>query len=197
MKKHILVFLLVLIVSASMLASTPYYDVGSQIFTISAGTNVPLTASADNNNGSWKTLVGVGKNGTHSSMGGYGSLDYEVFVNPYISIGGELGYQFNFGQDKSIFSQVPMLFKLSYVPLQGSIEIPISLGAGLNYMSYKGESKINLMAQLTFGARYFFNEEWGLGLNTGLTVVPEFHSDSVENGLITFVPINIAVSYRH
>ena len=197
MRKFYKALLFFMLVSVSMLSAAPYYDTGSQIFSISAGTNIPLSASS-NNNDVWTTNFGPGENGTNFTFGGYGSLDYEVFMNPYFALGGELGYQFNFIGDGNIFSSVPILFKLSYVPIQGSIELPISLGVGLGYLSYDGNSKLTIMSTLTIGVRYFFNEEWGLGLNTGITFIPELYSDdSSKNGLITFVPINLAVSYRH
>ena len=129
-------------------------------------------------------------------MGGYGSLDYEVFVSPYLSMGGELGYQFNFASDGKIFSCVPILYRLTYVPVQGDIEVPVSLGLGFNYMSYNSNSKFTLMAHLNVGARYYFSENWGLGIQTGITYSPEWYTDVTKNGQISFVPINLTVSYR-
>lgn len=196
MKKTIILTILLVAVGQLVLIAAPYYDNGSQIFTISAGTNLPLSASSYDSK-DWVTKWGIGKKGTNFSVGGYGSLDYEVFINPYISLGGELGYQFNFIGDGNVFSEVPVLFKATYVPLQGTIEIPISLGVGFDYMSYDNNSKLALMAGVSVGIRYFFNDEWGLGINSGITLASELYSDNSKNGIFTFVPINLAVSYRH
>ena len=192
MKKLIVSLLAVMLVASSALAAAPYYENGSQIFTISVGTNVPVYAS-----NSTTDKVGPGEGNTNFTVGGYGSIDYEVFLHPYISIGGELGYQFNFISDGNVFSFVPILFKVSYVPLQGDIEIPISLGVGLNFLSFGGASQICMTAQLTTGVRYFFTDEWGMGLNFGINYTPELYSDNSKNGMISFVPINLTVSYRH
>lgn len=198
MKKTLELFLLLLILCTATVMAVPYYENGSQIFTISAGTNIPLYAQSYDKSSLEKIEgLGPGEKGTNFTVGGYGSIDYEVFLHPYIAIGGELGYQFNFVTSKKVFSQVPILFKVSFVPLQGDIEIPISLGVGMNYMSYDGKSQICLMGELNVGVRYFFTDEWGLGINSGITFTPELYSDRSKNGMITFVPINLAVSYRH
>lgn len=192
MKKTLTALLLVLTLFSSALFAAAYYENGSQVFTISAGTNIPLFAKSSD-----KIEFGPGSNGTNFTVGGFGSIDYEVFLHPYIAIGGELGYQFNFIADGMVFSSVPILFKATYVPLQGTVELPISLGLGLDYLSYNGKSKICMMGELNVGVRYFFNQEWGMGLNTGLTFTPEFYSDKTKNGMIGFVPINLTVNYRH
>lgn len=192
MKKLIISLLAVMMLASGLLVAAPYYENGSQIFTISAGTNVPIYAS-----NATTGAVGPGEGNTNFTVGGYGSIDYEVFLHPYISIGGELGYQFNFISDGNVFSFVPILFKVSYVPLQGNIEIPISLGVGLNFLSFGGASQICMTTQLTTGFRYFFTDEWGMGLNFGINYTPELYSDSSKNGMISFVPINLTVSYRH
>lgn len=177
--------------------ATPYYDTGSQIFTITAGPTVPLTLT---HFASDTTEVGPGENGTHTSVGGYGSIAYQVFTNPYLAIGGELGYQFNYAMDSNIFTSVPILVKMTAFPLQGKFEIPIGLGLGMNYISYKGMSQLTLGATFDVGFRFYFNEEWGLGIHTGISVIPEIYlTDDMKDhsGLATFVPAVISVAYRH
>ena len=186
-----------MVLASSVLMAAPYYDTGSQIFTISAGTNVPLSATYfDTEKQENVTMVGPGNGNTNISMGGFGSLDYELFVNPYFSMGGEIGYQFNFAADGNIFTCVPILYRLTYIPVQGTIDIPVSLGLGFNYMGFNGNSKFTVNTQLNVGARYYFNNEWGVGVMTGLSYSPELYKNTQKNGHITFVPINLTVSYR-
>lgn len=197
MKKKTFILTLMLALASAFLAAVPYYDAGSQIFTINVGTNVPLSVTYfDVAKDESVTKFGPGEEKTNLTMGGYGSLDYEVFVSPYLSMGGELGYQFNFASDGKIFSCVPMLYRLTYMPVQGDIEVPVSLGLGFNYMSYNSNSKFTLMAHLNVGARYYFSETWGLGIQTGVSYTPEWYTDVTKNGQISFVPINLTVSYR-
>ena len=130
-----LLLALVLFVCVPAFSAT-YYDNGSQRFTITAGPQLPVSVT-DFSGG--KTYVGWGlkENGETSfkPVGGFGSLAYQVFMNPYVAIGGEIGYGFNFYNDDTLLTNVPMLFKLTVVPLQGKFEIPLSLGVGISYMS--------------------------------------------------------------
>lgn len=197
MKRITFLITIIMVFAATALTAAPYYDTGSQIFTITAGTNVPLSATYyDTEKEEVVTKFGPGSGKTNISMGGYGSLDYEVFVNPYISMGGELGYQFNFAADGNILSCVPILYRVTYFPVQGKIDVPVSLGLGFNYMGFNGNSKFTLNAHLDFGARYYFSDAWGLGIQSGISWSPEWYSDKTKNGHITFVPINLTVSYR-
>ncbi len=203
MKKTALILCL-LTLALSFISSTAYYDVGSQNFTISIGTNVPLLASSYSSTDSGDTTLvtgigpGSGGNSTNFTMGGYGSIDYEVFLHPLFSVGGELGYQFNFVADGKIFTQVPFMFKATYMPLQGTFELPISLGLGMNYLSYNDNAHLALLATFNVGGRYFFNESWGLGLTSGITYSAELYLEEPKmNGQLTFVPINVTITYRH
>ena len=194
MKSKCLSVLIMLMVICSSAFAETYYESGSQIFSINAGVEVPLTLT---NFGNGNTTVGPGEGDTHLSVGGIGSIDYQVFFNPYLAVGGELGYQFNFALDGNLFTSVPIHLKLTYVPLQGRFEIPISLGLGANYISYDSMSKICLSASFDVGFRYFFSDEWGLGLKTGISIIPELYTDSSKNSLITQIPAILSVSYRH
>lgn len=202
MKKLILLCSFLILLSVTVFA-VPYYDTGSQNFTISIGTNVPLTNSVYlNDNDTWELVTGLGpgkgEKSTNFTFGGYGSIDYEVFIHPLISVGGELGYQFNFVADGKVFTMVPFLARVTFIPLQGSFEIPISIGAGMNYLSYNSNSHLSLYATLNLGCRYFFNESWGLGLNSGINLSYELYPDNEHmNGLMTYIPINLTITYRH
>ncbi len=198
MKGKIALSFLILALSVFALSAEPYYDRGSQIFTITLGTNVPTTATI-NDQGKTTTFLGPfsGPEKTNITMGGYGGLDYEFFVNPVLSLGGELGYQFNFASSK-LLTFVPILFKMTYVPFSGRFDLPISFGFGINYMSYNNSSMITMFMKLEVGFRYFITENWGIGLVSGFTYVPEVYADKPQkNGQFTYVPINVAVYYRH
>ena len=118
MKKKALIIALVLCAFIGTVFGADYYETGSQIFMISAGVDIPFTNTfKDTATGKFDTLVGIGENGTHINVGGLGSLDYEVFTSSKTSIGGEIGYQFNYCTDEVLFTQVPMCFKFSYVPV--------------------------------------------------------------------------------
>ncbi len=193
--KKILILLVALAFSLSALASAPYYDTGSQIFTITAGVTTPLTYTTGG-----KTFIGPGDGDTqtHHTIGGIGALSYQIFITPYIAIGGELAYQFDFARSDDVFTNVPIMAKLTYVPIQGSFEIPISLGIGADYISFDSYSKITIGMTFEIGFRYFITDSWGVGVNAGLIFTPEFYfEDTSKNAILTIVPTTLSVSYRH
>lgn len=195
MKKITLLMLLLALMLP--LAAEPYYDQGSQMFSISVGTNMPLSLSSYEN-GDFTTAWGPGEDKTNLTFGGFGSIDYEVFLNSYLALGGEIGYQFNFTPGKKILTSVPIQFKMTTIPVQtGKFDIPISLGLGFNYLSFNGFSKFTFSSTLNVGIKYFITDEWGIGLNSGIYFVPELYSTNSKNSIFTFIPINAVVTYRH
>lgn len=191
-----MVMLLVSVLCTSLFAA-PYYDNGSQRFTITAGPNLPLSAhwfSEDLN------AVGMGNDNTKLNLGGFGSIAYQVFVNPYLALGGEIGYGFNYYVDDVLLTNVPMQFKMTVVPLQGTFEIPISLGLGFSYMSVSdGGAYLPLFASFETGFDWYFTEHWGVGVKSGIWMIAELYMDSDyswQNGMYTMIPITLSFTYR-
>ena len=199
MKKKVMAFATIALLVMMALTAADYYDTGSQIFMINAGVDIPLSVSfKDESSSSFVTNTGIGMDGTHINVGGYGSIDYEVFSSSKFALGGEIGYQFNYCTDEVLFTQVPMCFKASYVPVQGMFEIPLSIGLGFSYMSYNEKSILSPMASATIGFRFFPTENWGFGIKSGIKATFELYlSDSEKNGIGTFIPVHLYASYRH
>lgn len=195
-KKSIIIALLAVLIIMSAQAED-YYETGSQVFTITAGVDLPFINSYRNESGSWEAGLWWGDEGSHFNIGGYGSIDYEVFVTSKVSVGGEIGYQFNRCSDQKLFTQVPLLVRATYVPLQGKFEIPISAGLGFNYLSYNEKSMFTLTLSLTVGARYFFTDNWSFGLKSGIQFTPELYVNTKKNGLHTSIPSLLFASYRN
>lgn len=197
--KSISLLLLLAVVLCSSLYSATYYDNGSQRFTITAGPVLPLTLTTFSDD---YTGVGSGEGVTgFEPVGGFGSLTYQMFLNPYVAIGGEIGYAFNYNVDETLLTNVPMQFKLTYIPLQGRFEIPISLGLGFSYMSVSdGGAYLPFFASFETGIDWYFTDNWGVGVKSGIWVIPELYfqsSKSSQNALLTMVPITLSVTYRN
>lgn len=193
MRKKIISSLLMILIGCSLFAAS-YYDNGSQRFTISAGISEPLsiTRFADNETRTFSD--------TKLSLGGYGSICYQINVHPQIALGCEIGYMFNFVVDGKLVTNVPMIFKATWLPVQGTVDIPISLGAGFSYLSLSdGGSYLPFYFSAEIGLQYYFTENWGLGINSGIWVIPEIYYSSAassKNALATFIPATLAVTYR-
>ncbi len=193
-KVSILTILIAIIFSFSLVAA-PFYDTGSQRFTITAGASFPLSIT-DFKSG--ETKVGYGENKTHLKVGGYGSILYQLFVNEYIALGGEIGYQFNY-DNETIVSDVPIQMKATVFPVQGKVDIPLSLGLGFSFLSRGNSTMLTPYISAEAGFDFYFNDNWGLGVKSGIWVVPELYLFSGRhdfNALGTFIPVSIAVTYR-
>ena len=199
MKKKVMAFATIALLVMMALTAADYYDTGSQIFMINAGVDIPLSVSfKDESSSSFVTNTGIGMDGTHINVGGYGSIDYEVFSSSKFALGGEIGYQFNYCADGVLFTQVPMAFKVSYVPLQGTFEIPISLGAGFSYMTYNEKSIMSPTLMAEIGFRFFSTENWGFGIKSGIKATFELYATNPKKtGIGTFIPVHLFASYRH
>ncbi|MCR5732680.1 MAG: hypothetical protein K6G51_07070 [Sphaerochaetaceae bacterium] len=145
-----------------------------------------------------ETKFGIGKDNTNLALGGNGAVTYQLFSSERIAIGGEIGYSFNNIIDDSIYSSVPLLFKATWMPVSGKIDIPVSFGAGLCYLAAsEGSSLFTAMASVDIGIDFYFKSHWGVGLLAGMWIIPEIYpTKSYKNGLGTFAPISIAITYR-
>jgi len=195
MKKFFLLCLIALLLPLTLYAAD-YYDAGSQQFSFRLGTNVPTFVHFFDDN---TTLTVPGEGNTGMKMGGYGSISYQMFNSPKTAIGGEIGYSFNYSANKKIFSAVPFFAKYSYFPLQGTFDIPLSVGLGGAYIKYDTGSLMTLYANFEVGAIWFPGENWGFGISTGMWLIPELNYEDnlkADNALAGFIPITLSVTYR-
>lgn len=174
-----------------------YYQKGSSMFSVKAGVSVPtfikffekpdldvLTFPKD----------------MHVKVGGFAALSYQVFVTQKIEIGGELGYAFNYSQTKKIMTTVPISFKATFVPIQtGKFDMMLSANLGLTYNRYNKTRFMMPFACVSVNSSYYINENFGLGVEGGFWLNPEFHSKNIlkkDNSLLGMMPITLALTYR-
>jgi hypothetical protein len=170
----------------------PQYQLGSQMFTFRAGPVVPLFFYFPYDD---QPIV----TDTHLKTGGYGSIRYQGFLNESLAIGGELGYYFAYPRSNDLFTSVPIQFMLSWIPLSGTFELPLSLGAGFAYNSFDQSSYFSLFASIEAGFSWYFNEQWGLTASIGYWLIPELYAkDKVgDTSLGNFLPVVLSINYRN
>jgi len=210
MKKILIVLLLCMAIIPSMAFAedtvrTPYreYAMGSQMFTFRAGPVIPAFFYRP-----WLDLSEGDRfvafpDAMHMKVGGYGSIRYQGFLNSTLALGGELGYYFAYDIGDDLFTSVPFQAKLTYIPLQGTFEIPLSVGLGLAYNSYSAGEKpsfLSLLATAEAGFSWYFKDDWGITLSTGLQLIPEIlgpnHPYTTHTTFAGFMPITLSVTYR-
>ena len=201
MKKARRILMLLLLIPGMLFAADTYYDSGSQMFTITAGVTTPFIYY-DQDNPDHPVTMWPGMDETKNTkrtIGGIAAIAYQVFLNPYIALGGELGFQFDFANDGNVETNVPIFLKMTYMPYQtGKIEVPISIGAGLLYAGYKSFSKLTFGCNVEVGVRFYITDSWGIGVNVGMYVFPEIYASNPEwNSTMTYIPATLSVTYRH
>ncbi|MFA6845282.1 MAG: hypothetical protein WCR02_06110 [Sphaerochaetaceae bacterium] len=201
MKKILIAVLLSLLVPVAAFASATEYKTGSMMFTFKGGATVPAFIKFFDNEGSGlDDRFWPGEGNTGLNVGGFFSLSFEGFTTPYLSLGGELGYNFNYDAGTVLFSMVPFFFKLTYYPIQGDFDMPISLGLGFSYWKYGTDNSLmTLYANVDIGFVYYFWKDWGVGIHTGLWLAPELNytkTDWVNNALLGMIPVTLSVTYR-
>ena len=197
MKKKLLIGLFLTSLLMGLTAAEgqiPTYDKGSQMFTFRLGPVIPsFIYYPDPPVGITSTTF----SDTRLNVGGYGGIRYQGFLSPYLALGGELGYIFDYSRS-DLFTSVPFQAKLTYIPLQGTFEIPLSLGLGFAYNSYTTSSYLSFFAEAEAGVSYFFSESWGLTISSGLKLIPEiyFGDKAQDTAFAGFMPVTLSISYR-
>ena len=195
MKKFLLLLSLSFLIPLSLYSANTY-DKGSQMFSFKVGTTIPTFTYffADDT-----VVVGPGEGNTGAKVGGYGGISFQLFNTPTTAVGGEIGYNFNFSQANILFTAVPFYAKYSYVPVQGTWDLPISVGLGGAYIKYNDASMMTLYANMEVGLTWYPGDNWGFGLNTGIWLIPEFNYNEElqqDNALAGFIPITLSITYR-
>ena len=201
MKKSIitaLVMVLILFAAMPLFARSTYYFNGDSVFSIRAGVDFPAFISfyKDPDRGT------VFFDDPHLKLGGFASLAYQGFISEYFALGGELGYAFNYSRSGLLLTTVPITVKLSYLPVQtGKFDLALGLNLGGAFIRYDEGKYFAPVASVTLNPTLYFNETWGIGVETGLMVTSEFYgSNNVKSNRSAFaglMPVVLTLSYRH
>jgi len=196
MKRKLLLLLLALsLTSGSLFASNNFYQQGDTIFSFKTGASIPVAIDlfSDGLSPYWGT-------DTHLSVGGIGAINFDYFYSETTSLGVEVGYDFNYDDSDTLYANIPIAVLLKYYPIQtGTWDVPLTLGGGLSFNSRDDDVLLSPYAEVKAGFTYYVNQNWGVGLEGGLSFVPQINYSLEKwssNGLLTYAPVTIAVSYR-
>ena len=201
MKKPIIlaiVMVLILIAAAPVFARSTYYYAGDTMFSIRAGVDFPafITFYNDAERGT------VFFDDTHIKLGGLASLAYQGFISENFALGGELGYVFNYSRSGLLLTTVPIMVKLSYFPGQtGKFDLALGLNLGGAFIRYNEGKYFAPAASLTINPTFYINENWGIGVETGLLMTLESYGSKNDknkaSALAGLMPVALTLSYRH
>lgn len=144
------------------------YGLGDQMFVANAGLFVPLFFQAE---------TGL-TSPTNLSLGGVGSLELDVYLNNNIAAGVEFGGSFSFSPNGHALFLIPITGKFSYIFHVYPFDIPIFLGAGLDFMRLDNQFYVGPIVKPGIAGYYNITSKWSLGLRAVYWWVPEVYFGS-------------------
>ena len=144
------------------------YGLGDQMFIINAGLFIPLFF--------FDREMEVFD--TNLTLGGHGSLCWQVFLSNHFSLGAELGGMFALSPNERVLYMIPLTLKATYWIRFYPFEIPLSLGLGGNLSVLEEAAHIDFIAKPSVGFYWNMNEEWAFGINATYWFVPQIYSGS-------------------
>ena len=202
-KKLIILLTLLVFISGSIFAASDddedddidtyeeSYSLGDQMFVINAGLFIPLFF--------FDRSLDVME--TNLTLGGTGSLCWQVFLTNHLSLGGELGGMFALSPNRRVLYMIPLTVKATYWFRFYPFEIPISLGLGGNLSILEEAAHIDFIAKPAVGFYWNFNEEWAFGANVTYWFVPQIYSgsgkvQSSHSMFGNFMDVSLSVMFR-
>jgi hypothetical protein len=170
------------------------YGLGSQTFTIGAGMFLPLFfhyPSPPSGLNPIEPALG------QMSLGGQGSLCWESYLTPRLSLGVELSGTFAFGPNDYVHSLIPITAKVSYLFRSGSFEFPVFLHVGGALNKYREQLFFGPIAKPGISGYWNMNAEWGFGLTMKYLWVPEIYFGSKSDATSFGNFLNIGLSARY
>ena len=166
------------------------YALGDQTMSINAGLFVPLFLLPSG------TVLLQGSP-PHLSLGGVGSLSWAAYIAPQIRIGAELGGTFTFSPNLNALLMLPIIVKTSYVFSAYPFEIPVTLGVGMNIISYVDQHYIDFLLKPGASFYYIFNSSWSFGLNVNYWIDMQFSRTAGESRTGNFIETSLSALYHY
>lgn len=119
------------------------------------------------------------------------------FISNEVALGGEICASFSPTIGKNALTMIPITFGVLYQPTFGSIEVPISVGAGIGYETVQNVSYFpSLVVNAEAGVFYRFSEMWSLGGEGKIFWIPQWVNDSSLNRNKLFVGAVVCARYH-
>ena len=143
------------------------YNLGDQVFSINAGTILPLFIFGSGID----TVGGFSK----LSVGAVGSLRWGAFINNEMTLGVDLGGMFAFTKLERVLIMLPVSGMYTYAIRFYPFEVLLHAGLGINFT--KLEDDLYIGPILKPGASFYWNYtgEWSFGVQTEYWFVPEIY----------------------
>lgn len=163
------------------------YALGDQVLTISLGPFVPLFFLA--NNGSTAP--------TQLTLGGAGSISWMAYLSGAWRVGLEVGGMFSFSPNMNALLSLPILARAQYVLTFYPIEVPLSLGLGMNVVKYQDLATIDFLVKPGISGLWIYDSKWSFGLNLAWWWDMQFAADPAESRTGNFLEVSLTALYHY
>jgi hypothetical protein len=140
------------------------YSLGQQSITLSLGLHIPLF---------FLSFEGQGYP-TNLALGAAGGLQWGIHLDNHFMVGAEIGGAFAKSELDNLLLMLPIVAKGTYIFHIFPIEIPVSLGIGMNLIKYQSQSHIDLILKPDVSPMWKYNSSWSFGLNIAYWWVFQF-----------------------
>ena len=94
------------------------------------------------------------------------------------------------------------MVKFTWFPVQtGRFDLGVGLNLGGAFIRYNEGKYFAPAASVTLNPTYYINENWGIGVETGLLMTLESYSSknskNMASALAGLMPVALTLSYRH
>lgn len=173
----------------SQASYVPKYEAGQAGVTFGLGVLVPLF---------FQKFTGQYVTKTNLSAGGNVWFEADIFLWKALSVGIELGGMFALSPNTRVLFMAPITTHVRYVFQIYPIEIPLSLGLGMNISSLQNNLKLDFILKPKFGVTYRINQNWSAGIFMSYWFIVQSYQFTLGNKfsrLGNFLDISAGFSY--
>jgi hypothetical protein len=163
------------------------YALGDQVLSLSLGPFIPLFFLA--NDGTVSS--------TNLTVGGTGSIAWSAYLTGAIRVGAEIGGVFAFSPNMNVLLMLPILARAQYVMTFFPIEVPLSLGVGMNIVKYNDLATIDLLIKPGASAMWIYDSKWSFGLNLAWWWDMQFSSEPLKSRTGNFLEVSLTALYHY
>jgi hypothetical protein len=165
------------------------YALGDQVLSISLGPFIPLFFLAPDGNTS----------PTRLTLGGAGSISWMAYVSSAVRVGAEIGGMFAFSPNMNLLLALPILARAQYVLTFYPIEVPLSLGVGMNIVKYQDLATIDLLIKPGVSGLWIYDSKWSFGLNLAWWWDMQFAAapDQDQSRVGNFLEVSLTALYHY
>ena len=166
------------------------YSKGDQNFILNAGLFLPLF---------YLSTDGTSEPALETTRPGItGTLSWISFVNNTTAVGFEFGGSYTQTLNRTCV-MIPILGKIGYTFISYPFEIPLSFGAGVNFLKVGDLFTTSAIVKPEAGFYWNWSSEWAFGANVSYWFVPEVYFSGTlqdQSRFGNFLDIRLSVMYH-